>query len=83
MASGESLGAASSKRPRIVDCGTPYKRRMSSSGRPSVEMMMMIIKRNKRTAQLMETIGLSTEQHIAGHARNMSKMPSYLQQPET
>ncbi|CAH2232103.1 jg4777 [Pararge aegeria aegeria] len=33
MPSGESLGAAGVKRSRTVDCGTPYKTPMSSSGR--------------------------------------------------
>ncbi|CAH2240682.1 jg25706 [Pararge aegeria aegeria] len=32
----ESLGAAGGKRPRTVDCGTPYKRPMSNSGHPLV-----------------------------------------------
>ncbi|CAH2235767.1 jg7625 [Pararge aegeria aegeria] len=32
MTSGDSLGAAGGMRPRTVDCGTPYKRPMSSSG---------------------------------------------------
>ncbi|CAH2211483.1 jg24928 [Pararge aegeria aegeria] len=31
MTSGESLGAAGGKRPRPVDCETPYKRPMSNS----------------------------------------------------
>ncbi|CAH2229554.1 jg19692 [Pararge aegeria aegeria] len=39
---GESLGAAGGKRPRTVDCGTPYKRPMSSSGLRLVELMMMM-----------------------------------------
>ncbi|CAH2226665.1 jg3174 [Pararge aegeria aegeria] len=39
--SGESLGAAGGKRPRTVDCGSPYKRPMSSSGRQLLEMTMM------------------------------------------
>ncbi|CAH2242381.1 jg12962 [Pararge aegeria aegeria] len=34
--------AAGSKRLRTVELGTPYKRPMSSSGRLSVDMMMMI-----------------------------------------
>ncbi|CAH2233774.1 jg11779 [Pararge aegeria aegeria] len=36
MTSGESLGAAGHKRPRTVDCGTPHKRPISSSGRQLV-----------------------------------------------
>ncbi|CAH2243827.1 jg23212 [Pararge aegeria aegeria] len=43
MTSGESLGAAGGKRPGTVYCGTPYKRRMSSSGRRLVDMMMMMM----------------------------------------
>ncbi|CAH2262748.1 jg14972 [Pararge aegeria aegeria] len=39
MTSDESLVAAGGKRLRTVDCGTPYKRPMSSSGRQLVEMM--------------------------------------------
>ncbi|CAH2233311.1 jg6233 [Pararge aegeria aegeria] len=42
MTSGESLGAAGGKWSRTVDSGTPYKRPLSSSGRPLVEMMMMM-----------------------------------------
>ncbi|CAH2240282.1 jg27912 [Pararge aegeria aegeria] len=41
MTSGESLGVAGGKRPRTEDCGTPYKRPMSSCGRPLVEVMRM------------------------------------------
>ncbi|CAH2235064.1 jg14547 [Pararge aegeria aegeria] len=43
MRSGVSLGAAGGKRSKTVDCGTPYKRSMSSSRRPLVEMMMTMI----------------------------------------
>ncbi|CAH2234027.1 jg5018 [Pararge aegeria aegeria] len=43
MTSGESLGAAGSKRPRTVDYGTPYKRPISSSGCPLVKMMMTMM----------------------------------------
>ncbi|CAH2243235.1 jg14533 [Pararge aegeria aegeria] len=35
--------AAGSKRLRTVELGTPYKRPMSSSGRLSVDVMMMIM----------------------------------------
>ncbi|CAH2251949.1 jg13826 [Pararge aegeria aegeria] len=42
MTSGESLGAAGGERPRTVHSGTPYLRPMSSSGRPWLEMMMMM-----------------------------------------
>ncbi|CAH2266790.1 jg18919 [Pararge aegeria aegeria] len=41
MTAGELLGDAGGKRLRTVDCGTPYKRPMSSSGRQLVEMMMI------------------------------------------
>ncbi|CAH2231303.1 jg20617 [Pararge aegeria aegeria] len=41
--SNESLGAAESKRPRNMNFGTPYKRPMSSSGRLSVDVMMMMM----------------------------------------
>ncbi|CAH2218628.1 jg13600 [Pararge aegeria aegeria] len=44
----KSLGAAGGKRPRTVDCGTPYKRPMSSSGRQLAEMMMMMIDKRLR-----------------------------------
>ncbi|CAH2238389.1 jg21094 [Pararge aegeria aegeria] len=44
MTSGESLGAAGDKRPRTVDCGTSYKRPISSCERQLVEMMMMMKK---------------------------------------
>ncbi|CAH2237952.1 jg4646 [Pararge aegeria aegeria] len=37
----ELLGAAGKKWPRTVDFGTPNKRTMSSSGRQSVEEMMI------------------------------------------
>ncbi|CAH2210840.1 jg1875 [Pararge aegeria aegeria] len=40
----EPRGAAGYKRPRIVGLGTLFKRPMSSSGRQSVDLMMM----NKR-----------------------------------
>ncbi|CAH2241464.1 jg15661 [Pararge aegeria aegeria] len=39
----ESLEAAGNKRPRTVDCGTPYKRPMSSSGLQSVEVMITMM----------------------------------------
>ncbi|CAH2245005.1 jg6945 [Pararge aegeria aegeria] len=35
--------AVGSKRLRIVELGTPYKRPMSSSGRLSVDVMMMMM----------------------------------------
>ncbi|CAH2268020.1 jg10209 [Pararge aegeria aegeria] len=40
--SSESRQAAGYKRPRIVEFETPYKRPMSSSGRQSVDLMMMM-----------------------------------------
>ncbi|CAH2233760.1 jg3622 [Pararge aegeria aegeria] len=40
--SNESRGAAGYKQPRIVEFGTPYKKPMSSSGRQSVDLMMMM-----------------------------------------
>ncbi|CAH2234287.1 jg15015 [Pararge aegeria aegeria] len=43
MTSGDSLRGAGGKRPRTMDCGTPYKRPMSSSGRQLVEMMTMMM----------------------------------------
>ncbi|CAH2236896.1 jg20305 [Pararge aegeria aegeria] len=39
MTSGESLGATGGKRLRTVDCGIPFKRPISSSGRQLVEIM--------------------------------------------
>ncbi|CAH2228335.1 jg1409 [Pararge aegeria aegeria] len=39
--SNESRGAAGYNQPRIVQFGTPYKRPMSSSGRKSVDSMVM------------------------------------------
>ncbi|CAH2253883.1 jg22190 [Pararge aegeria aegeria] len=41
--SSESRGAAGYKRSKIVEFGTPYKRPISSSGRQSVDLMMMMM----------------------------------------
>ncbi|CAH2245068.1 jg15906 [Pararge aegeria aegeria] len=41
----ETAEAAGSKRLRTVELGTPYKRPMSSSGRLSVDVMMMKVKK--------------------------------------
>ncbi|CAH2218440.1 jg4419 [Pararge aegeria aegeria] len=47
--SSESRGAAGYKRPRIVELGSPYKRPMSSSGRESVDLMIMLMNKTVHT----------------------------------
>ncbi|CAH2229049.1 jg17291 [Pararge aegeria aegeria] len=75
MTSDESLGAAGGKRPRIVYCGTPYKRPVSSSGSQLVDMIMMTLHSSKRRAT-----GPKVSNKLAASPRSiaMSTMTSFV-----